>query len=112
MANKANKATELVETQQQVELRSMQETLRAVNDELQNRGFQNELLQEKLSNLDLMMDNRGWSSVSEYKEDGPTLEQVKKSSEQIRNLMALNPWIKRGFRLPLQLRHGGRHPPR
>jgi len=110
MANKANKATELVETQQQVELRSMQETLRAVNDELQNRGFQNELLQEKLSNLDLMMDNRGWSSVSEYKEDGPTLEQVKKSSEQIRNLMALNPWIKRGFRLRFNyVMEGGIH---
>jgi hypothetical protein len=95
----ANKAISLVETQAEVDRKMLEGTLKSVHSELQNRGFENELLQEKLSNLDLMMDNQGWSSVSEYKEDGPDLAQVKKSSGQIRNLMALNPWIKRGFRL-------------
>src|SRR5690606_30611432 len=83
----------------QVERTLLENTLKEVHSQLQDREFKFEVLQEKLSQLDLMMENQGWSSVSEYGEEGPSLDQVKRAAKQIRNLMALNTWIKRGFRL-------------
>ena len=95
----AAKSTQLIETQEQVERTLLENTLKEVHSQLQDREFKFEVLQEKLSQLDLMMENQGWSSVSEYGEEGPSLDQVRRASKQIRNLMALNTWIKRGFRL-------------
>lgn len=95
----ASKSIKMVETQAEVEKSMLENTLREVKSALDDKGFRFEVLQEKLDNLDRMMDNQGWSSVTEYDEEGPSLVQVKNASKQIRNLVALNSWIKRGYRL-------------
>ena len=93
------KSTQIIETQAEIDREMMQNTLREVHDQLSDRNFKLEVLQEKLSQMDLMLENQGWSSISEYGQEGPSLVQVKRASAQIRNLVALNTWIKRGFRL-------------
>lgn len=66
---------------------------------------QNALLVEKLGALDTMLDQRGWIDLYSYDSEGPSLDQIKEASGQIRNLMALNPTIKRGSQLRISYVH-------
>ena len=95
----ATKSQQILETQAQVEQNLLQEALTEAHGALAKSNFQSEVLQEKLSQLDMMMDNKGWSSVSEYDDDGPDLKQIHNTASQARNLLALNTWIKQGLRL-------------
>lgn len=58
-------------------------------------------LVEAMANLDLLMDNRGWRELNTItdEDDGPTLDQIKEHSRQIRNLLGLNGLVKHGFKL-------------
>lgn len=66
---------------------------------------QNAILVEKLGALDTMLDQRGWVDLYSYDSEGPSLDQIKEASSQIRNLMALNPTIKRGSQLRISYVH-------
>ena len=58
-------------------------------------------LVEAMANLDLLMDNRGWRELNTItdEDDGPTLDQIKMHSKQIRNLVGLNGLVKHGLKL-------------
>lgn len=74
----------------------------ALNHE--NMQFDGEPLSEKLADIEMMLDAKGWISVFEYDENqGLTLGQLKKASAQIRELMIGNPFMRRGS----QLRNAG-----
>lgn len=72
---------------------------KSLSDALERSMSQNKRMEEHLAQMDLMMENQGWLETGGYEDDGPDLEQIKESSKQIRNLMALNAHIKRGFTL-------------
>lgn len=63
-------------------------------------GLSHQLI-ETMQNLDMLMDNRGWVALNAFTEDedGPSLDQVKDSSIQLRNLAGLNGLVKRGLKL-------------
>ena len=90
------KANTILETQQSTENLMLRESLFEARNELDTLSMR---LEEKLANLDNMTDNRGWSDVREYGDDGPSLDQLKSVSTQIRNLVALNPHMKQGLNL-------------
>jgi hypothetical protein len=92
----ANKAAQIMETPANIRNAVLEEALRVTGEKLNNTEHQ---LEERLSSMSLMLEQRGWTSISEYGDEGPDLDQVKKASSQIRNLMALNPIIKRGSKL-------------
>lgn len=93
------KSTQIVETQAEVERKLLETTLQEVHKTLQNKEFQFDVLQEKLAHLDLMMEQQGWTGINEYDEEGPSLVQVTREAKKIRNLAALNSWVKSGLRL-------------
>lgn len=77
----------------------------ALNEVKTRYADQNALLVERLGALDTMLDQRGWLDLYNYDSDGPSLDQIKEASGQIRNLMALNPTIKRGSQLRISYVH-------
>lgn len=91
-----NKAAQIIETPANVRNTILEEALRVTGEKLNNTEHQ---LEERLSSMSLMLEQRGWTSINEYNDEGPDLDQVKTASKQIRNLMALNPIIKRGSKL-------------
>lgn len=57
-------------------------------------------LSEALRNIDLMIDQQGWTQIWDYDGDtGLTLRQVKDASQQIRELLVGNPYVGNGFRV-------------
>lgn len=72
---------------------------KSLSDALERSMSQNKRMEEHLAQMDLMMENQGWLETGSFEDDGPDLDQIKESSKQIRNLMALNAHIKRGFTL-------------
>lgn len=66
-------------------------------DELNRVATENFKLQEQLAQIDLMVDTRGWNPLYEYDRDGGmSLRQIKLASNQLRELLAANPLVKRG----------------
>lgn len=86
--------TKLVETQQENEIAFLREALTESRNDMDVLSMR---MEEKLSGLDLMMDQVGWSEISGFgQDDGPSLPQLKQRSKQIRNAVALSPHIKNG----------------
>lgn len=81
------------------EIDGFQETLNNLREQVEAEAFQRELLEEKLSGVDLQLDNLGWSDVYGYTDDGPDLSDVKAISKQVRNATARNVWVKNGWKL-------------
>lgn len=79
------------------EIAALTEALREAQDQLATTQFH---LEERLSGLDLMADSVGWTDVTGVSnDDGPTLDQLKKRSKQIRSAVALSPHLGQGLRL-------------
>ena len=95
------KSNQIAETQAQVAQTMLQETLDGVTAQLRERDFAFDRLEERLGGMDMMLDSRGYSLFAggEYDDDGPTLKQIKDASKQVRDMIGLNSWVKRGFRL-------------
>lgn len=93
---RTTRAVSLIEDTKAIE----NETLKAQLVEAQAlMGEMSLRLEEGISGLDLMIDNIGWTEISGYSEEGPTLTEIHNSSKQIRNLTALNAHMKRGLTL-------------
>ena len=92
------KSVQIMETQSEIRQNMTETQLREAVDALENARFDNERLQESIGRLDLYLDQQGWSPV-QYKEEGPSLEQVKDGSKRIRDMIALNVHVKQGLRL-------------
>jgi hypothetical protein len=55
---------------------------------------------EALGSIDMMLDAKGWTPIWEYDDiTGLTLRQVKEASEQLRELVAGNPFVENGARV-------------
>lgn len=79
------------------EIATLTEALREAQDQLATTQFH---LEERLSGLDLMAESIGWTDITGVSnDDGPTLEQLKKRSKQIRSGVALSPHLGQGLRL-------------
>lgn len=91
-------AQSIVETQQEVELATLRESLKQLGSEYETLSFR---MEERLQGLDSMMrDELGWTSIlGGSNDDGPSLDQLKKRSKQIRNGMSLNPHLHNGSEL-------------
>lgn len=83
----------------QKQVTELKEALKEAQSTVNTYQWNYERLEEKLSGLDLQMDNIGWTEVYGYTDDGPSLAQVKDMSKQIRNAMARNVWVKQGWKL-------------
>ena len=95
------KSKDLVETQSDVRVTMLQEALDIAHGRMRDRDFDFDRLEERLGGMDMMLDSRGYNLFSggEYDEQGPTLTQLKDASQQVRDMIGLNSWVKRGFRL-------------
>jgi hypothetical protein len=82
------RAAKLVETQQEVEMNTLREATVMALAELETTQFH---LEEKLSGLSLIAESVGWTDITSLtKDDGPSLDQLKRRSKQIRSAIALN----------------------
>lgn len=81
------------------EIEQFQDHLDSLREQVSDEAFQRELLEEKLSGLDLQLDHLGWNDVYGYSDDGPDLSDVKAISKQVRNATARNVWVKNGWKL-------------
>lgn len=86
----------IVETQEQVQIALLESSLSEIIRESETYAYR---MEERLSGLDLMMESVGWTDISGVQDSGPSLDQLKKRSAQIRSAMALNPHVKRGSEL-------------
>lgn len=87
----------------------IEEQLAAVKDALglaEGRAYD---LEERLQNVDRMLDERGWHQLfaKDALDGGLTLAQIKLASNQLRELLAANPILKRGLRARLTYVWGG-----
>ena len=73
--------------------------LTALNEKFSRLESENEQLSEALNNVSLMLDNKGWSTLNDIEFSGMNLFDLKKASEQIREMAVGNPLIKRGYKL-------------
>lgn len=89
------KKGELVATQERVASKMSEARLVEAFHEAETMQLR---MEEQMSNLSLMMDNQGWSEVSGYSTDGPTLDQLQEAGRKLRNLSGLNAHIGRGRR--------------
>lgn len=65
-------------------------------------------LEERLQSLDAMIDEKGWAPLYDYGKDGGlSLEQIHSSSRQLREMVAGNPFMKRGSQLRITHVWGG-----
>lgn len=95
-------AKEIIQAQADTEATMLRETLTTLNEELTAERWDNERLTEAISNLDLYLDNRGWTSISGiggYGGNGPSLNQLHASSRHLRDLAGMTGWVKRGLNL-------------
>jgi hypothetical protein len=92
------RANKLIETQEAVESSITGKTLQEYQAEFANLEFEYERAKEHLASLDIMLDNQGWTEIlgGALPEDGPTLEQIRFASQQLRELTAVNAHLKRG----------------
>lgn len=84
------------------QLEAVHQVLNRITTKLENQELDGgpSTIAEGLGRVEMMIDAKGWTSVFEYGEDaGLTLRQVKDASEQIRELLVGNPFVKNGSRL-------------
>ena len=82
------------------ELEAVHTVLDRIATQHENMQIDGGPISEKLADIEMMLDAKGWISVFDYDEhQGLTLEQMKKASAQIRELMVGNPFIRRASQL-------------
>jgi hypothetical protein len=79
-----------------VENEMLKRQVTEISNEFENMSLR---VEEGLTQLSLMADNRGWLDMSGYMEDGPDLHQVQDVSKKLKNLTGLNAHMGRGARL-------------
>lgn len=95
-------AKDILKAQADTENAMLRETLATLEEELTSKSWDNERLSEAISNLDLYLDGRGWTTltgIGGYGNDGPSLNQLHLSSRHLRDLAAMTGWVKRGLNL-------------
>jgi hypothetical protein len=73
--------------------------LTALNEKFSRLELENMELHESLNNVSMMLDNKGWSKINDIEFSGMNLFDLKRASEQIREMAVGNPLIKRGYKL-------------
>lgn len=96
------RATQLIEDSGDIEREILRESVDALSAELTKEQWDRERLEEHMANLDLYLDQAGWTSLSgltSYEDDGPDLSQLHRASKHIRRMRGMNVWVKRGLSL-------------
>lgn len=93
------KSQDIVSKQHSNEVEILRESLDQSQKMVEKVSWEHERLQERLSGLDLALDNIGWSEAWGYADDGPSLNQIHSMSKQLRPLMGKNSHIKQGWML-------------
>lgn len=90
--NKKIQAQETI-SDEKAELRLLE-----ITNEIEDLRFKYERAQESLLSLDMILDNRGWQELFGNNVDlwGPSIEQIRYASTQIRELTTVNAHMKRG----------------
>lgn len=93
------KAKQRIETQEAADSAIARQSLVEIQAAFNDLELKHQRVQERLMSLDIMLDNQGWDELlggGGLETDGPTIEQIRFASEQIRELTAVNAWMKRG----------------
>lgn len=85
-----------VESDQKQQIEQLQTVLTDISERYSTVEFE---LQERLVELDRVMGNDNWIPILSYGQEGPSIEQLIKRSDQIRVATTLNPHVKRGAKL-------------
>jgi hypothetical protein len=96
------RANKITETQEAVGSTIDSKSLEEIQMRFDNLEFEYERAREQLMSLDMILDNRGWTELlggNGLEDDGPSLEQLRNASEQLRELAAVNAHLKRGHLL-------------
>lgn len=96
------RATDIIADAEANEREILYESVELLAGELRKSEWDRTVLEEHMSNLDLYLDQAGWTSLaglSQYAEDGPDLAQLHRSSQHIRKMRVMNVWVKRGLSL-------------
>lgn len=83
----------------------LEESFKTLSEEFRKVEWDRARLEEAISNLDLYLEQQGWSSISGlggYTTAGPSLRQIHAASKLIRDMSVMSSWVKRG----LDLRRG------
>lgn len=82
--------------------------LDAIHETMSRLETENWKASESLQNVEMMLDQKGWTPAFQYGGDGGlTLQQVKDASKQLRELVVGNPFVKRGHKLRATYVWGG-----
>jgi hypothetical protein len=86
----------ITETQQKQQIAELQGALTDISERYSTVDF---VLQERLAELDRVMGDDTWLPILSYGQEGPSIDQLVKRSNQIRVAATLNPHVKRGAKL-------------
>lgn len=83
------------------EFEALQSQVVALREQLESSSEEHQIqLEESIRNLDQYLDSRGWTSLYGVTEsEGPELEQLHDASRRIREMVAMNSWVKNGLKL-------------
>lgn len=83
------------------EFEALQSQVVALREQLESSSEEHQIqLEESIRNLDQYLDSRGWTSLYGVTEsDGPELDQLHDASRRIREMVAMNSWVKNGLKL-------------
>lgn len=94
------RANQALESQANVEKEILLEQIQSLQDAISRSSLEIDDLQEAISGLDLYLDMRGWSIYGSgfggYEENGPSLFQLHTASKRLRDMTAMQGWVKRG----------------
>jgi len=86
----------ITEAQQKQQIAELQGALTDISERYSTVDF---VLQERLAELDRVMGDDTWLPLLSYGQEGPSIDQLVKRSNQIRVAATLNPHVKRGAKL-------------
>jgi len=83
------------------EFEALQSQVVALREQLESSSEEHQIqLEESIRNLDMYLDSRGWTSLYGVTEsEGPELDQLHEASRRIREMVAMNSWVKNGLKL-------------
>lgn len=96
------RATQILQDSADNEREILYESVELLAGELRKSEWDRSVLEEHMANLDGYLDQAGWTSLSgltSYTDDGPSLDQLHRSSKHIRKMRVMNVWVKRGMDL-------------
>jgi hypothetical protein len=96
------RAEKIIETQEAVGSTITSQSLTEIQSRFDSLEFEYERTKEQLLSLDMILDNSGWTELlggGGLELNGPTLEQIRIASNQLRELAAVNAHLKRGHLL-------------